>query len=823
MKAARRSRSKRIFGILGASTFLSTLVMPATAWAEDAAKPATSAAEDNEGDGLKDIVVTATRKSESIQKVPISIQALSPAKLEDHQVTGFTDYVNMLPSVSFSTLGPGRSNVYFRGISVGGGSLPTTGTYLDDVPISTAGRMPDLHIYDIERVEALSGPQGTLFGASSLAGTLRIITNKADTSGFKAGYDLTVDKYGKGDPGAMIEGFINVPISQDVAIRLMGYYDHEGGYIDNKPAKYTFALGDNDPTTNYTIDSTNVARDNYNPVSDYGGRLNMTIKLDDNWTILPSITAQYLNAEGGFNYDPRLGDLTVHDFSKTYNIDKWAQAALTIQGKIADFDVVSSTGYFKRKILNANDYTYYSVTYDKLGPGYENYLKFYDKNGSLINPTQQYLGRISQTKFTQEVRVSVPKSWPFDLTIGGFYQFQKSSSDSDYYIPGLSQIDLVKSGVGPHLASDGVTMLPGFSFNPAIKRDAFYLVETDTKFKDYAAFAEGSFEPLNGLKITGGIRYFKANNTVYGFSGVATASRAKTCTIPFPDQRFSCVNTDIKFKGSGETHKVSAAWEIDSSKMVYATYSTGFRPGGGNRIAPNNPYQADTLTNYEVGFKTTWGNNFRLNGAFYYEVWDGVQYGVVPFGFQGAGVTLNAGKARVYGTEMDFDWKLGGLTLSGSGAYNDAALSEDFCKLDPVLRVAQLASCPLPAQIAAAKGTRLPRQPRFKGQFSARYEMPMGSFKSFAQGTMYAQTNSTSDLDVYKNSLLGNTAGFVSFDFSAGVKKDDWTATFFIQNIFDRRGELSKNTFCSIEYCASSSRTFSIKPQYFGLKFSRRY
>lgn len=816
-----RSRAMRA---LGATTFLTTLALPGIAMAADEAAAeaetmAPAAAPDADG-ALGEIVVTATRKAESVQKVAISIQALTPEKLSDRQVVAFTDYVNMLPSVSFASLGPGRTNVYFRGVSGGGGNLPTTGTYLDDVPISSNGRMPDLHIYDIARVEALSGPQGTLFGASSLSGTLRIITNKADPTRFEGGYDLQINKYGKGDPGAMLEGFVNVPINDRVAVRVMGFYRHDGGYIDNKPAQLTYKLGDDDPTTNYTVDNTLIAQDDYNTVTEYGGRINMTLELSDDWTIAPSITAQYLDADGSFNYDPRFGDLTVHDFSKTENIDKWYQAALTIQGKIADFDIVSSTGYFKRKILNANDYTYYTVTYDNFGPGYESYLKFYDTKGSLIDPTQAYLGRQTQDKFTQELRIQVPEDWPFDLTVGGFYQWQRNKNDSDYYIPGLSQIDFSD----PLNADSARYTAAGVIIPRAIKRDAFYLVENNTSFVDYAAFAEGSFEIVRGLKLTGGIRFFKSTNSVYGYNGVTNRTYMARCGFPLPDNdRLTCINTDIKFKGTGQTYKAAAQWQIDQSKMVYATYSTGFRPGGGNRIAPNNPYQADTLDNYEVGFKTQWGSNFRLNGSLYYEKWKGIQYGVVPYGFQGAGVTVNAGDASIYGVEVDYDLRLGSFTFAGSAAYTDAKLATNFCNLDPVLRVVQLTSCTDPAAIAAVKGTRLPRQPKFKGQMSARYGFQLGSLDAWLQGVGFYQSSSTSNLDEGNNALLGNTPGFASFDASFGVKKDDWTIEAFIQNIFDKRGQLSKNTFCSIEYCSDSSRTFPIKPQFFGMKFGKRF
>ncbi|WP_454797967.1 TonB-dependent receptor [Novosphingobium lindaniclasticum] len=804
-----------------ATTILTPFALPATAMAQEAGAPQASEQTTAPSSGLTDIVVTATRTSESVQRVPISIQALAPEKLDQRQVANFADYANILPSVSFATLGPGRSEPFFRGISVSGGALPTVGVYLDEIPLTTAGRMPDLHIYDIERIEALSGPQGTLFGASSLAGTLRIITQKPKLGEFEAGYDAQINKYGAGDPGAQLEGFMNLPVTENIAIRLMGYYRHDGGYIDNTPGSYNFKLGDDDPDTNYLLTNDDLVKKNYNPVTDWGGRATVSVDLGDDWLIMPSITYQNLNAKGSFNYDPDVGDLKVHDYSETYNKDKWYQAALTIQGHLGDFDLVSSTGYFKRRIKNANDYTYYSVTYDNFGPGYESYLQFKDADGNFQNPAQAYFGNQRQSKFTQELRLSVPKSWPFTLTAGAFYQYQKQKTDSDYYIRDLGYLSTLPINAGS---------------SHAVKRDAFYLVETNTVYKDFALFAEGTYEIVPNLKVTGGIRYFDTKNSNYGFGGVEASARSSRayntltgeqgCDVPLPDERLTCINTDIKYSEKGETHKLSLAWQATPDKMLYATYSTGFRPGGGNRIAPTQPYKADTLTNWEMGFKTTWGNNFRLNGAVYYEQWKGVQYLVVPFGFQGAGLRLNAGDARVYGVEMDAEWKIGDLMLSAAGAYNDAALAENFCKItrdSPTSDYYQLASCPDVGQQAAAKGTRLPRQPKFKTNATARYSFMVSDFDAFVQAAAFYQTSSTSDLDTYNNSLLGNTKGFESFDFSAGFKKDNWSVEAFIQNAFDKRGALSKNTFCSIAYCSDSSRTYPIKPRFFGLKFGQRF
>jgi iron complex outermembrane recepter protein len=830
----RTTTTRRVFRLGLASTMLTGMaaLLPAAAHADTAADtpPASlpeAAPQPAATSGLGEIVVTATHKSESMQKVPISMQALDTAKLEQSHVASFTDYAALVPSLSFETLGPGRSQPYFRGISVSGGQASTVGMYLDDIPITSVDSNPEVHVYDVERVEALSGPQGTLFGASSLAGTIRIITNKPKFDKLEAGIDVEANKWGKGAGGGTVEGFVNVPIAPNLAVRLMAFYEKVGGYINNTPGTVAYE------SVPITINNASQVKNNYNPDEEYGGRAAISWQVAPDWTITPEVTYQYLNSKGGYNYDPRVGDLDVHDYNPDYLRDHWYQAELSIQGKIGDFDIVSDTGFFSRTYSQANDYTYYSVTYDRavaagnLGAYYTN---FKDKNGNYINPTQQYLGHEHDKKFTQEVRLSTPKSWPIQLTVGGFYQYQRLSYDDNYLIPGLSTA--LNSGIP---ASDDSAAIPPFSpaVGGAYSPDAYYLVEEDRHFKDGAVFAEGNYNITSKLKLNAGIRYFVSDNGTYGFAGTWSSADAAGCWNEdtsvlygkfIHPSRLSCIDVNTTYHQTGQTHKLGLTWQFEPSKMVYATYSTGFRPGGGNRLAGSAPYKADTLDNYEIGWKTTWGRNFRWNGAIYYEKWDGVQYLVIPPNAEGAGVTVNAGNARVYGIESDIEWKpISGLTLSTNGAYNDAALSTDFCDLSATSPQILPSCSTADKNVAAVKGTRLPRQPRFKGSTTARYDFDLMKGQAFVQGQAFYQTGSTSDLDASNDALLGDTSGFVTFNFSIGETFGKTSIEAFIENAFDNRGILSKNTFCSIQECAGSSRSYPTKPQFFGIKVGYKY
>ena len=780
--------SRGLAGLLLASTAIATLASIPVG-----AQEAQVAAADTNGD----IIVTATRRNESLQKVPISIQALGQETLDEKQVASFDDYAKLLPSVSFQSFGPSQSQLFFRGISSGGdgldaGSLPATGIYLDETPVTTIGGAIDLHIYDIARVEALAGPQGTLFGASSLSGTLRIITNKPDPSKFEAGYDLQANKFGKGGAGGSGEGFINIPLSPTIAIRLVGYYDHDGGYIDNTLGERTFTLGDLDDSTNLTVNNADRVKKNFNTVDSYGGRAALKVDLDDNWTITPSIVAQHQKANGTFLYDPRAGDLKVHDFTKDENRDRWYQAALTIEGKVGNWDLVYSGGYFQRKVNNQIDYSYYTVAYDT--PGYF-YTNFPDGKGGFLNPTQSQIVKYDYTKHTQELRVSSPSGNRLRLTTGAFFQRQTNAINAEYVVPGLGSVprdDL------PNLAP-----IPGFG-------DAVYVKRIDRVDRDYAMFGEANFDIRPNLTLTAGIRGFIAQNSLYGFSGFNGAT-SNNCT-PTTRTDVPCINIDKRISEAGETHKASLSWKIDPERMVYATYSTGFRPGGNNRDARYGPYKSDTLSNFELGWKTRWGP-FRVNGAVFYEKWKDMQFGLARPGDNGVTSISNVGGAEVKGIEGDVLYRNQGLELSASGTYLRAKTTTPFCEQDFSGNIR-----------CTPSGTRLPVQPRFKGNATARYTFAMGKAESFVQGSVIHQGGTRSFLLDSEAEVVGYTKQFTTFDFSLGTKlTSNMSIEAFVQNAFDKRGQLSRNTACAPSYCGVYYRAYVVKPQLFGIKVGQRF
>jgi iron complex outermembrane receptor protein len=345
-KIAREEAKSRTRELLRRAPLATTVLMAIPAWSQTDER------------GLEEVVVTAQKREENLQKVPLSITALGTERLENLQIEEFRDFARFLPSVSFQTLGPGTTTVYMRGVASGentnhSGPLPSVGVYLDEQPITTITGALDIQVYDIARVEALAGPQGTLYGASSQAGTIRIITNKPDPSEFSASYDLSLQAVKDGDPGYLGQGFVNIPLSERAAIRLVAWARHDGGFIDNVPGTRTYpSFG--------TISNAAIAEDDYNDVDTIGARAALKIDLNDSWTITPTVMGQDQEYNGSFGYDPRIGDLKITHFKPEFGRDKWAQAALAVEGRISNFDLVYAGAYLKRNVDTSADYTDYS-------------------------------------------------------------------------------------------------------------------------------------------------------------------------------------------------------------------------------------------------------------------------------------------------------------------------------------------------------------------------------------------------------------------------------------------------------------------------------
>ena len=735
---------------------------------------------------LEEIVVTAQKRSENLQDVPISIQALGSDRLDSLQVNDTTDYVRFMPSVSAPTGAPGFSNFYMRGVASGennnhSGPLPSVGVYLDEQPVTTITGPLDIHIYDVARVEVLAGPQGTLYGASSQAGTIRIITNKPETSGFKAGYDLEVNSVAHGDFGYGAEGFVNIPLHEKAAIRMVAWAEHDAGYIDNVPGSFVF------PTGNIAVNNAKEVENDYNEVDIVGARAALKIDLNESWSVTPTLMGQRTQADGGFAADPSKGDLKISRYYPEGVDDKWVQAAATIEGKIANLDVLYAGAHMRRWIDSDSDYSDYSFFYDTLF-GYGAYTT--DDAGNFINTSQYIQARDYFKKTSHELRVASPTENRFKVVAGLFYQKQTHNIEQRYRIDNLASASEV----------------PGWP-------DTLWLTKQLRTDRDYAAFADGTFDLTDQLSITGGIRFFKYKNSLQGFfgfgAGYSSGTGEAACFGPAIVKGGPCTNVDKTTKGDGHTYRVNATYKLTPDKMVYATLSTGFRPGGINRRGTLPPYDADFLKNHEVGWKTSWmGNRLRWNGAIFYEKWDDFQFSFL--GANGLTEIRNAGKAKMKGVESDISWLVAdGLTLTGAGAYTDAELNEDYIP-DPS------------APPEATKGTSLPVTPKFKGNLSARYEWQLGDMEAHAQGSVVYTGSAYPDLRITDRAVIGKLPNSTTFDLSFGVVRDSWRAEIFAKNLFDDDGQSDRFVQCASAVC-TRVYTIPIRPRTIGLKVGQTF
>jgi len=370
---------------------------------------------------LEEIVVTAQKREQSLQDVPVSVQVLGNEQLEQLNLQNFADYIEFLPTVSYISARPGVAQVYMRGISSGGdgnhsASLPSVGVYLDEQPITTINEVLDLHMYDIARIETLAGPQGTFFGASSQSGTMRIITNKPVIGEFQGGFDLGVNSVSEGEMGYSLEGYANLPINDRMAIRLVGWHIQSGGYIDNVNRQITMhGVG-------VTRDNAALVEEDFNDATTTGARALLKIDLNDNWTLTPGLVYQQQDTNGVFTHDPEdIGDLQEARFVDEFYDDSWYQASLTLEGKIGDLDLVYAGAFFDRDRDSLDDYIHYAQYWDNYY-GYTGGCYHYDSLDNCTDPTQYITSDENFNKQSHEIRLLSSQESRFRWMVGAFVQ-----------------------------------------------------------------------------------------------------------------------------------------------------------------------------------------------------------------------------------------------------------------------------------------------------------------------------------------------------------------------------------------------------------------
>jgi len=821
-------------------------------------------------DTLEEVTVTAQKVTENLQNVPVSIEAINTQKLEQLNIVNLDTYVEYLAGVTtIKSIGQGgngigTTHVYMRGINAGqdgnhSGSQPTVGTYIDEQPVTTIDGTVDVHTYDIARVEVLEGPQGTLYGASSESGTIRIITNKPDTTQFSAAYDISGMSVDHGGQGSVIEGYVNIPISSVLAVRIVGWDEHDPGYISNVGGTNLSAGIQNGnrtfPTwtaaTGLTLSNQTSQSSDYNTVHTQGGRAALKLDVTDNWTVTPTIMGQRLAAKGFFAYDPHVGDLEVVHSGPENTQDSFSQSALTVEGKVNDFDITYAGAWFVRNQHSIADYADYSYFYDKY---YHSGPNWVDSAGKVIQPQEFVIENSHFTKWSNELRVSTPQQLPVKGTFGLFAQRQVHEIWEDYVMPGLNGNPYTYNTQG---FSQAYTI-------PGLQNNSIWLTDEERVDRDSAVFAQVTWDITSGWSLTGGFRQYKYDNSLQGFYGYSLGytgpgphSGQATCgpVGGTPDPNYAPFHfapcTDLNLttvSANGHTELGRLSYKFDPDHLVYATYSTGFRPGGVNRVYDKNigaiypPYQSDQLKNYEMGWKTQWfGEHLRWNGALFWEDWKDFQFSYL--GPNSVTVVQNAAAATSKGIESNFEWLIGsGWVLTGSATFLDAKLTQNFCGTTTLVFPT---SCPTqqsgsgtsPISFAdgtitvgpyAPSGARLPGTPRLKANLIGRYTFTLGDWNAYGQAAYVYQDASVPLL--FPAFYTPGPAGphlselppYSLVNLATGAERNGIQVEVRVENVADNRGQLTQFAACTPTSC-NQPYISPVQPRTYWLKFGQKF
>ena len=693
---------------------------------------------------IQEVVVTAQRRSENVQNVPIAIQAFSGETLQQLNVSTFEDLIKHLPNVSGGSQGPGQVQIFMRGLSAGsvptqsGGSIngfPNVALYLDEQSGQLPGRNLDVYAADLERIEVLEGPQGTLFGAGAQAGVIRYITNKpklnATEGSVTAGYGVTAG----GDPNTDLTAVLNVPLITDtLAVRAVIYNDRRGGYINNVPATFTrkatdggignanYATGCSVGTpvggvcttpgataTAFGVPPGSPVINNYlitgnaiNPVTYQGLRVSALWQINEDWNALITQSYQNMDAEGVFYQMPTSSDgaplppQSVTLFNPSFNKDKFENTAWTFNGRIGALKAVYTGSYLVRNVETVQDYTNYARGI------YADYYQCHGPNpqqglvSTCYTPSAVWNETLRNTHQSQEIRLSTPDEWRLRGIVGAFWENLRIYDQLNWLYKSLppcveTQAGTPSTSVGC-LTNVGPSLPPASSLNnPDLIRGDNVGFFNDVKrgYKQRAFFGSLDFDIVpRMLTITAGTRYYHFDNDEKG-AAVGSFFCYEAGPPPCTASATNIDTLNLKTTYTGFKSRANLTWHILPDVLAYYTWSQGFRPGAFNRFSAKyipdaqgipqfvSPlaYQSDHLTNNEIGWKTEWlDHRLQWNGAVYQEDWKNAQVTFFQPGLLGnIGFNANGPDYRIRGVETSFIALLTrGLTAEGGAAWNSS-------------------------------------------------------------------------------------------------------------------------------------------------------
>jgi outer membrane receptor protein involved in Fe transport len=740
------------------------LSIPGAAWVQTA--HAQTQSPRSEG-VLQEVIVTATRRAEPLQDVPQSITAIDSQAIAIRGLQQMDDYARLVPGLAISEREPGGTTVVFRGVTTSGlqfGSVSSAGLYLDEQPITSSGRNPDPRLIDIERVEALRGPQGTLYGASSQSGTLRVITNKANAQSFDSWAEAQVSSTSGGGVSHDISAMVNVPLVQDkLAVRLVGFSSEDAGFIDR-------VLSD---SPGGTYDNADVVDEDVNTVKTTGARASLRLDATENVNATLAVVFQDVEAEGHGDINLGVGGLKQVRFEEEGLDDKWYQVGLTLNAGLPFADAVVSASYFDRDFRYEADATDYEFAFNQNAINYDSPV--YDFGGDPRGfVTNHETTKITTLEARLASRGDSDSRWAW--IVGAFYSTDKGKTAFDSFVRGYEDTPSFEYFDAYEQELTGNALEP---------TERWFLGRYDTELDQTAIFGELSFDVTDHFTITAGGRWFdyerkfaQQQQQPEGFTG------------------FSRLDGNQDSSEDGTVSKLNFTYKLDSDRLLYATYSEGFRVGGSNPLKPASAlprdYKSDELQNYELGLKSEWlDHRLRLNISAYYMEWDNFsvqvedpQPAVFQLGF------VNLPTAEIKGIETEFAVTLSQQwQLDGAISYNDAKTAEAS-----TLTVTDEDDNEF--TFAVADGARLPISPDWSAALGLEFrpDTTLLEARPFARFDYTYTGDSVNSLAGIESVVSGNPVERQdAYDIGSlrfGLEAERWTGSIFVDNLWDERAEL---------------------------------
>ena len=818
---------------------------------------------------IEEVVVSATKKDESASKIPVTVTALTEDTLKEINVSNFDEYIEYLPNVTNGGRGPGQSTIYIRGMSVdpvnvflssAQGSTPNVALYLDEQPIQVPGRNLDVYVADMERIEVLPGPQGTLFGASSQAGTVRLITNKPKYNVNESGVNIKNFGTAHGDPSYAYDAFVNVPLINDVwSVRGVFYKTHSGGYIDNVPGTWSgegkgyFEEWYGGTTQVYAVDdNSTLVEDNFNDSSYEGFRLSSATSFGDDWEMLITHMSQDIQADGVFDYDPAVGDLKVQRFQPDTLDDSFDQTSLTIEGRMGKLDVVYTGAYLERIAEQTVDYSGYANVGSFL-PYYVCNAYEYTTCGGATTLLELY---DDNERTTHEFRISSNElsDLPFSYTAGIFMDESVIETKNDYNYLGV--LDPESLAWGPY--QENIPFGCGAPNDPypnawsadceTRSASARFFNDISRTEEQTAYFAEVTFPVTDKLDVMVGARkydmdiYFKGQSK-FGYRGTNMGQYSYSIGRDYESLYMWHRNLGAYKVGHSKDPlnlndtitKLTLSYQKDDDTLIYFTRSEGFRPGGfnrgglavntcarndreasyrasgvwcgspneaGYRAPPPLTYESDEVVNTEIGIKTLMLDGaLRLNATAYWVDWTEIQVSQFDPGLISLLTFIeNAADAEISGFEADVLWYPSDtLTIAGAISLNDTEITNDISQTIAITGV----------------GSSLPLSPETQYNIRVRHASQFAGKEAYSQVVYKYSSDTTSSMELAKTL---EQPSYTIVDLAYGVAVSDKTdVEFFVRNATDERANLYYNDQDDIPRISTN------RPRNIGIRISHRF